>query len=195
MELWIASKNKHKIEEIREILAPFDYQIKSLLDLSEDIDIEETGETFEENAALKATTLAKKFNTVWLSDDSGFEVDALHKKPGVFSARFMGEETPYKEKMNAILHSLEGCENRVCRYVCVLALSYPDGKTMLFRGEVEGYVSLDIIGTLGFGYDPIFFYEPFNKTFGECTELEKNSISHRGKACELLVEFLHENSL
>ncbi len=195
MELWIATQNKHKIDEYKSMLEPLGYQIKTLLDLEEVIDIDETGETFEENAVLKAESLSKRFKTTWISDDSGFEVDALDKKPGVYSARYLGYDTSYKVKNQTILDQIEGTDNRSCRFVCVVALAVYGEKTIFFRGETEGRVAEKITGENGFGYDPIFHYPPLNKTFGEVTEKEKNKVSHRAKACQKLMEYLNEKKL
>ncbi len=195
MELWIATQNEHKIKEYKALLEPLGYTVKTLLDLEKIIDIEETGNTFEENAILKAQTLANQYKTTWLADDSGFEVDALDKAPGIFSARFMGEETSYKVKNQAILDQIEHASDRTCRYVCVLAICGADMDPLLFRGETEGAVAFEASGDNGFGYDPIFYYPDFGKTFAQVSDEEKNSVSHRGKACQLLVEYLNENSI
>ncbi len=195
MELWIATQSKNKINEYEKLLNPLGYHVKSLLDLNELIEIEETGKTFEENAVLKAQTLADRTDRVWIADDSGFEVDALNKEPGIYSARYMGEDTSYDIKNKSILDRIENEDNRVCRYVCVLALCKKNEDPILFKGVIEGEVSKTAKGSFGFGYDPIFYYPEFKKTFAEVSEIEKNSVSHRAKACEKLVEYLNENTI
>ncbi|MFV0479768.1 MAG: RdgB/HAM1 family non-canonical purine NTP pyrophosphatase [Anaerorhabdus sp.] len=192
MELFIASTNAHKIEEFKGILEPLGYVVKSLNDLEEIMDIEETGKTFSDNAKIKAEAIAKKFNIACIADDSGFEVDALNKEPGVLSARYLGHDTSYAYKNQVILERMIGKENRVCRYVCAIALSVPGEETIIFEDIVEGTVANKAIGNHGFGYDPLFYYEPFKTTLANVSEKEKNSISHRGKACAKLVRYLHE---
>ncbi|MFV0380409.1 MAG: RdgB/HAM1 family non-canonical purine NTP pyrophosphatase [Anaerorhabdus sp.] len=193
MEIWIATNNQKKALEYQKIFSPYDIKVKTLIDLENEINIEETSDTYEGNAILKAQTLADMFDTTWLADDSGFEVDALDKEPGVYSARFLGEKTTYEVKNQYIIDKLKDEKNRKCRFVCVIALCKKNKKPELFRGEVEGLVSFKIEGENGFGYDPIFYYPSLNKTFSQLSESKKNEISHRGLACRKLMNYLNEN--
>ncbi|MCI6272984.1 MAG: RdgB/HAM1 family non-canonical purine NTP pyrophosphatase [Erysipelotrichaceae bacterium] len=192
MELFVVTSNQHKIDEFKELLEPLGYKIKSLLDLKENIEIIEDGKTFEENAIIKAKTICERFNITCIADDSGLEIDALNKEPGVLSARYLGHDTSYEYKNNVILERMKDKKDRTCRFVCVIALvSKNEIKT--FRGEVEGKVAYKIKGSNGFGYDPIFFYEPFNDTLANVSSSMKNSISHRGNAIRKMVEYFENN--
>lgn len=195
MELFIASSNKNKIEEFKLMLEPLGYEIKSLKDIPEEIDIEETGETFEENAIIKAQTICNKFGISCISDDSGLEIDALNKEPGVHSARFLGHETSYEYKNAYILDKMKNVDNRTCRFVCSIALCCPNKEPIVFTDTIEGSVAFEIEGNSGFGYDPIFYYEPCHTTLANISENLKNEISHRGKACRQLLGYLNENKI
>ena len=188
-EILIATGNAHKVEEFEEMLKPLGYHVKSLKDLKEKIEIEETGTTFEENSLIKAQTLHKALGCAVMADDSGIMIDALDGAPGVYSARFLGEDTSYEVKNRYILDAVKGKE-RGARFVCVIAYVESDGTAHTFRGEVEGEVASDIIGTHGFGYDPIFYYPPYGTTLANVSEEMKNAISHRGKALKKLVAYL-----
>ncbi len=194
-ELFIASANAHKIEEFKHMLEPLGYEIKSLNDLPETIDIEETGETFEENAIIKAKTISDQFNIPCISDDSGLEIDALNFEPGVQSARYLGHDTSYDYKNSVLLERMKDETNRACRFVCAIALCMPGKDPMVFRDTIEGTVATEIVGKKGFGYDPIVYYEPFKTTLANVSEEQKNSVSHRGKALVKLLEYLNENPI
>lgn len=187
-----ATKNKGKIKEIKEIMKDTDFEIVSLEEAGINIDVEETGTTFEENALLKAQTIMKVSNEIVLADDSGLEVDYLNKEPGVYSSRYMGEDTPYDIKNNHIIKLLEGVEekDRTARFVSVIAAAFPNGETITTRGTIEGIIGYKIDGENGFGYDPIFFVPEFNMTTARMSMEQKNKISHRGKALRAMKEKL-----
>ena len=151
MEIFIATSNKNKVKEFKDMLEPKGYSIKSLNDLDEEIEIEENGQTFEENAIIKASTIAKKFNIVAISDDSGLEIDALNKEPGIYSARYLGHDTSYDYKNSQILLKLKNETNRDCRYVCSIAICYPSGENHVFTGILEGSIAYEMTGSNGFG--------------------------------------------
>jgi non-canonical purine NTP pyrophosphatase (RdgB/HAM1 family) len=177
----VASTNAHKIKEIASILKPHDYDVKSLLDFPEIPDVRETGSTFEENAILKATTIAKVLNQPVLADDSGIEVDALNGMPGVLSARWAGSQKDDSANLNLLLSQLADvpAERRTARYVCVAAYADPAGEIKTARGEWQGQVAFSPKGNSGFGYDPIFLIPKLGKHVAELTETEKDSMSHR----------------
>ena len=185
-KLVFATGNEGKMKEIRSILKDCGYDILSMKEAGIDIDIEENGTTFEENALIKARAVFEhcKDVDVVLADDSGLEVDYLDKAPGVYSARFMGEDTPYSIKNNEIIKRLEGVEEekRTARFVCVIAGVFADGTTCTTRGTIEGIIGYEERGENGFGYDPIFFLLEKGRSTAELDEEEKNAISHRGKA-------------
>ncbi len=177
----VASTNVHKIKEIATILKPYGWDVKSLLDFPNIPDVRETGSTFEENALLKATTIAKVLNQPVLADDSGIEVDALNGMPGVLSARWAGSQKNDEANLNLLLSQLGDVptERRTARYVCVAAYADPAGNSKTARGEWEGQVAFSPKGTNGFGYDPIFLIPELGKHVAELTELEKDAMSHR----------------
>ena len=154
---------------------------------------EETGSTFHDNAILKAQAIVDTFQIPAIADDSGIEIDAFDKKPGVYSARFLGHDTPYDYKNKIILERMENVTNRTCRYVCAIAWCEPDKEPIVFEDTVECEIAKEAKGSNGFGYDPIVYYPPFNKTMAEMTDEEKNSISHRGKAIRKFEKWLNEN--
>ncbi|TLS39204.1 XTP/dITP diphosphatase [Pseudalkalibacillus caeni] len=188
----IASKNKGKIKEFEAMFAKHGIKVYSLYDLEEDYDLEETGTTFEENAALKAETIMEITNTMVLADDSGLVVDALDGRPGVYSARYAGEEKNDEANLQKVLKELEGipAEQRAARFVAVLALSVPGEKTRTFRGACDGIIIDEKRGENGFGYDPIFYLPDKQKTMAEISKEEKNKISHRAAALKKLEEEL-----
>lgn len=190
-----ATSNEGKMTEIRDILKGMDIELLSLKDAGIDIDINEDGTTFEENAIIKSETVCKLTGEVVLADDSGLEVDYLEKAPGVYSARFLGEDTPYSEKNSYIIDRLKNIpdDKRSARFVCVIACSFPDGKTITRKGIVEGYIAKKISGSNGFGYDPIFYLPEYNCTTAEMPTEQKNQISHRAKALEAIKEVLIEH--
>ena len=179
-----ATSNQGKVREIKEILKDEDCEIVSLKEAGIDVDIVEDGETFEENALIKANTIMKLTNTIVLADDSGLEVDYLDKKPGIYSARFLGEDTPQIEKNKYILEKLKNVEEekRTARFICSVACAIPNKESFTVRGILEGKIAHTMDGDNGFGYDPIFYVEEYNKTVAELNSEEKNKISHRGKA-------------
>jgi XTP/dITP diphosphohydrolase len=163
-----------------------------------DIDIEENGNSYEENALIKARAVAKFTDDIVMADDSGLEVDALGKEPGIYSARYLGEDTPYSIKNADIIKRLEGVpdEERTARFVCAIAAVLPDGRELTTRATIEGRIGYEEKGANGFGFDPIFYVPEFGRTTAELSEEEKNRVSHRGKALELMKEELrkYENS-
>ena len=190
----VASTNEGKIREFRQMLEPRGYTVKSLADFDDMPEIEENGTTFAENAVIKAEAVTKRYGIMAVSDDSGLEIDAFDKQPGVHSARWLGHDTPYSEKNRIILEKMKGIENRTCRYVCAIAISRPDQESIVFEDTVECTIAFAPSGTNGFGYDPIIFYPPYGKTMADMTKDEKNAISHRGKAVRKLEEWLENHA-
>jgi len=187
-----ATGNQGKMKEVRLILADTGYEVLSLKDIGYDKEIIEDGKTFEENALIKATTIAKETGDIVLADDSGLEVDYMDKQPGIYSARFLGEDTSYRIKNQYIIDQLKDAkgEERSARFVCAIACAYPDGRTMTTRGTIEGYIGYEERGENGFGYDPIFMYPEFNCSTAELSLEQKNKISHRGKALEAMKKLM-----
>ena len=188
-----ASKNKDKVNEVKEILKGYD--IISMKEAGIDVDIEENGTTFEENALIKARAIMKLTGQITMADDSGLEIDYLNKAPGVYSARFMGHDTSYDIKNKALIQKLEGVKgsDRSGRFVCAIAVCFPDGREIVKRGTMEGLIAEEIKGDNGFGYDPIVYLPEYGKTSGELAPEEKNKISHRGKALALIKEELDKS--
>lgn len=186
----LASNNKDKVKEVKEILKGYD--IISMKEAGIDVDIEENGTTFEENALIKARAIMKLTGQITMADDSGLEIDYLNKAPGVYSARFMGHDTSYDIKNKALIQKLEGVKgsDRSGRFVCAIAVCFPDGREIVKRGTMEGLIAEEIKGDNGFGYDPIVYLPEYGKTSGELAPEEKNKISHRGKALALIKEEL-----
>ncbi|MCR8850167.1 XTP/dITP diphosphatase [Rossellomorea sp. SC111] len=184
----IATKNRGKAKEFQHMFAPYGYEVQTLLDLPHIEDVEETGETFEENAILKAETVAGELGELVIADDSGLAIDALDGRPGVYSARYAGEEKSDEANMEKVLGELEFVEDsdRTARFYCVLAIAGPDMETKTVTGTCEGMILHDKRGTNGFGYDPIFFVPSLEKTMAELTQDEKSQISHRGHALKKL---------
>lgn len=184
-EIIIATKNKGKANEFIDFFSSYGFRALSLLDLSRNIpDIEETGTTFEENAALKAEQISSLLHVPVLADDSGLEIDALNGAPGIYSARYAGEAKNDQENIDKVLVNLTDVpqENRIARFVCVLAVATPGEQTILHRGTCEGSIRTAPKGENGFGYDPIFIPRKSEKTMAELTPEEKSEISHRKKA-------------
>lgn len=191
-----ATGNAGKMKEIRMILADLGLEILSMKEAGVSIDIEENGATYEENALIKARAVAAcAGNDIVMADDSGLEIDYLNKEPGVFSARYMGEDTPYSVKNANLIGRLEGVpeEERTARFVCAIAAVLPGGRELTTRAAIEGRIGYEEKGTGGFGYDPIFYVPELNKTTAELTGEEKNLVSHRGKALQLMKEELRKN--
>lgn len=196
-----ATGNKNKMIEIRMILADIGCKILSQKEAGIQADVVENGQTFEENALIKATTIAdiaRKMpeykNAVVLADDSGLEIDALNKEPGIYSARYMGEDTSYDIKNQALIDRLEGVpdEKRTARFVCAIAAALPDGSTEVVRGTMEGRIGYEITGENGFGYDPIFYLPQFGCSSAELEPEKKNELSHRGEGLRKMRKVLEE---
>ena len=187
-----ATGNEGKMREIRDILADMDAEVVSMKQAGISVEVEENGTTFEENAVIKAKAIAEFTNDIVLADDSGLEVDYLNKEPGIYSARYMGEDTPYSIKNRAILERMEGVpkEERSARFVCAIAAVLPDKEVIVVRETIEGYIGYEIAGCNGFGYDPIFYVDELGCSTAEISEEEKNLISHRGKALRVMREKL-----
>ena len=195
MRVVLASKNKHKLVEISKITEKFGFELVLQSELGVDIDVEETGTTFEENSFLKAEAVMKATGLPALADDSGIAVDALNGEPGVYSARYGFDES--LDDWGRLLLLLKNMEHvpdgqRQARFVCVITMVTPDGKTIQARGEIHGELLREARGENGFGYDPIFYYPPYGKTTAEMEPEEKNAVSHRGNALRVLNEKLKE---
>lgn len=171
------------MKEIREILGDLDIELLSLKDAGIHADIVEDGKTFEENAQIKAKAICELTGEIVLADDSGLEIDYLNKEPGIYSARYMGEDTSYDIKNQALLDRLDGVEDakRTARFVCAIAAAFPDGSTESVRGTMEGIIGHKIAGENGFGYDPIFYLPEYGCTSAELAPEKKNELSHRGE--------------
>lgn len=185
-----ATGNQGKIKEINKIMADCGKTVISMKEAGVSINIEENGISYEENALLKARAVAAYTDAIVMADDSGLEIDFLNKEPGIYSARYMGEDTSYSVKNNHLIKRLEGVpdEQRTARFVCAVAAVMPDGTEIAVRGEMEGRIAYEEKGQNGFGYDPIFFVPEFGRTTAELTDNEKNRVSHRGKALLLMRE-------
>lgn len=191
MRIIFATGNKGKLREIDDILKDLSIPIVSMKDAGITSEPDETGVTFEKNAIIKAKHAAdvlKEKDAIYIADDSGLEVDALGGEPGVYSARYMGEDTPYTVKNKNIIDRLDGVENdkRTARFVCAIAAVLPDGEVVTTRGTIEGKIGYEERGTNGFGYDPIFYLPDMSVSTAELSPDEKNRISHRGRALEAM---------
>ncbi len=196
-ELIIATKNKGKVKEFRDMFSKYGVQIKSLLDFDEEIkDIEEYGTTFEQNASIKAEAISKEYNVPVLADDSGLEIDGLNGAPGVYSARYAGEEKDDQKNIEKVLSELKGSteDARAARFVCAAAVARPGKDTFIKKGFCEGRITLDQRGDNGFGYDSIFVPEGSKRTLAEHTAEEKNSISHRKHAILQLEDWIKQQA-
>lgn len=190
-----ATGNQDKMREIREILSEPGMEILSMKEAGIELDIVEDGTSFEENAMIKASALAKSIqekHTAVMADDSGLEIDYLNKEPGVYSARYMGEDTSYEIKNQQLIKRLEGVpkEQRTARFVCAIAAVFPDGTSCVTRGTIEGYIGWEPAGENGFGYDPIFYVEEYQCSTAQLPPEQKNQLSHRGKALRAMREKL-----
>lgn len=182
--LIFATGNKDKMREIREILADLPVEILSMKEAGIDVEIVEDGDSFEANARIKAETICRVTGELVLADDSGLEIDYLNKEPGIYSARYMGENTSYRVKNANLIERLEGVpdEKRTARFVCAIAAAFPDGTVKIVRETIEGRIGYEERGGNGFGYDPIFQVPEYGCSTAELTDEQKNAISHRGKA-------------
>jgi len=192
MNLVFATNNQHKLEEVSQILGE-KVEILSLADINCDVDIPETADTLEGNALLKAEYIYNNYGINAFADDTGLEIEALNNEPGVYSARYAGEEKSAQANMLKVLEKLEGIENRKAQFRTAISLIL-DGKTYLFEGIIKGTIIKEKRGEAGFGYDPIFMPDGYDKTFAELGNDVKNEISHRALAVNKLCEFLHQNS-
>ena len=195
MKVVLASKNRHKLEEISKITEKFDMELVLQSELGVDIDVEETGTTFEENSFLKAEAVMKATGLPALADDSGIAVDALNGEPGVYSARYgFDESLDDWGRLELLLKNTEDVPDgqRQAQFVCVITMVTPDGRTIQARGEIHGELARAPKGENGFGYDPIFYYPPLGMTTAELSPEVKNSVSHRGNALQILYEKLKE---
>lgn len=188
----IASGNEGKIREFREMLEPEGFAVKTLKDLDGFQEPEETGKTFHDNAIIKAQAVTDQYGIMAIADDSGLEIDVLDKKPGVYSARWLGHDTSYDIKNQKVLELMKDKKDRTCRYVCAIAITRPHQDPVVFEDSVEGEIAYEPAGDNGFGYDPIIYYPPYHKTMAEMNQDEKNGISHRGKAVRKLEKWLNE---
>lgn len=187
-----ATGNAGKIKEINMIMQDTGMEVVSMKEAGITVDVEENGSTYEENALIKARAVAACTDAIVMADDSGLEIDYLNKEPGIYSARYLGEDTSYRIKNANLIERLEGVADaqRTARFVCAIAAVLPDGKELTTRAAIEGRIGYEEKGENGFGYDPIFFVPEFGKTTAELTEEEKNKVSHRGKALQLMKEEL-----
>ncbi len=193
-KLIFATGNEGKMKEVRMILADLDVEVLSLKEAGIEAEAEENGATFEENAKIKAVEIMKRSGEIVLADDSGLEVDALNKEPGIYSARYMGYDTSYHIKNQNLIRRLEGKtgKERSARFVCAIAAAFPDGRVLTTRGTMEGEIGYEERGENGFGYDPIFYLPEYGCYSGELPLEVKNSLSHRGKALRLMKEELRK---
>ena len=197
--LIFATGNQNKMREIREILADLPVEILSMKEAGIEADIVEDGKTFEENAIIKAKTIMELTGELVLADDSGLEIAYNESftagSPGIYSARYMGEDTSYRIKNTSLIERLTGVpdEKRTARFVCAIAAAFPDGTIKTTEGVIEGRIGYEERGENGFGYDPIFYVPEFGCTTAELSEEQKNAVSHRGKALEKMREILKES--
>ena len=187
-----ATGNKDKMREIREIMVDVDVEVVSMKEAGIAVDVVEDGTTFEENSLIKAKAIAEYTDAIVLADDSGLEIDYLDKAPGVYSARFMGEDTSYDIKNQALIDKLDGVpkEARTARFVCAIGAVLPNKETLVVRETMEGYIGYEIAGENGFGYDPIFYLDEFGCSSAALSREQKNEISHRGKALRAMKDIL-----
>ena len=190
MDIVVATNNKGKLAEIKKILK--DHNVMSQNDVGAFVDVDETGTTYEENALLKAQAVRAYTDKIIIADDSGLEVDVLGGEPGLYSARYAGESTTPDQGMDKLLAKLAGFsfKEKTARFICCITLLMPDGTVHTFRGECEGFITAQKRGDHGFGFDPLFWVESYGKTFADISDEEKNRISHRYKALNMLKEFL-----
>lgn len=182
--LIVATKNKGKIAEFKKVLSNMPFDVVTMGDRGIDIDVVEDGVTFEENSLKKAIEICRASKTIVIADDSGLEVDFLNGAPGIYSARFGGPEATDKDRNEKLLNMLKDVpfEKRTARFVCAIAIAFPDGKSFVVRDQCEGFINFECKGNNGFGYDPLFFVQQYGKTMAELDMDIKNQISHRAKA-------------
>jgi len=190
MDVIIATGNKGKLKEFRQLLDGYFDNIYSVKDFGFDVDVEEDGDTFEQNVFIKANYIKEKTDFAVLADDSGLEVDALGGEPGLYSARYAGEDGNDVANRKKLFEKMKGVEDRSAHFVSVVALVMPDGKTYVARGETKGYITKEEQGENGFGYDVMFFSYELGKCFGVASQEEKNLVSHRAKAVKELLKLL-----
>ena len=193
MKIIAATNNKNKVREISEIFTPLGFEVISQSEAGIDVEVEETGSTFEQNALIKARAVAMLTDDYVIADDSGLCVDALGGRPGVMSARYAGSGATDADRIEKLLGELNGETNRSAKFVCSIAFIYPDGRELVAMGEVKGHILDEPRGENGFGYDPVFFSDELSKTFAEATNEEKNSVSHRGRALAAMYEKIINN--
>jgi XTP/dITP diphosphohydrolase len=187
--LVLATTNQNKVKEFQEMLGDFPVQIKSVADFGPIPECIEDGETFDDNAYKKAWHTAKILGLPAIADDSGLVVEALEGAPGVYSARYAGDDASDEDNCRKLLKEMKGKRNRKAAFKCVLSIAVPSGPALTYEGSCEGTILEEKRGESGFGYDPLFYFEKFNKSFAECNSKEKNEVSHRGRA---LAEFRNE---
>ena len=189
-----ATGNEGKMKEVRMILKDLGLPVLSMKEAGVQADIVEDGTTIEENAKIKAVAVQKLTGALVLADDSGLEIDYLNKEPGIYSARYMGEDTPYSVKNANLISRLAGVpdEQRTARFVCAIAAAFPDGQVLTTRGTIEGIIGYEERGENGFGYDPIFYLPEYKKSTAELSPEEKNALSHRGRALRQMEEELRK---
>lgn len=189
-----ATTNQNKVREVKMMMDDMDVELFTLKDAGIDVEIVEDGSTFVENAIIKAKAIMELTCEIAVADDSGLEVDYLNGAPGIYSARYLGEETSYEKKNAHIINELKEAkgDERSARFVCAMAVAFPDGKIETCQGTIEGFIGYEEKGTNGFGYDPIVYVPEYKMTTGEMEPRLKNSISHRGKALEQMKTILKE---
>ncbi len=194
-QIIIATHNANKVKEYKELFAKYGYEVLSLKDVGYTKEIEETGTTFAENAIIKADTLCKFLNKLVISDDTGLMIEALDNKPGIYSARFMGEDTPQEIKNKKIIELMKDKANRKASFTCAIALAIPNKKTQVVEGVINGEIATSLRGDVGFGYDPIFVVPSLGKTYAELGLSGKNEVSHRFLATNKLIDLMKKEGL
>lgn len=191
-QIVFATGNAGKVKEVQAILADLGLQVLTVKEAGICVEPEENGSSYEENALIKARAVAQYTQAIVMADDSGLEIDYLNGEPGIYSARYMGEDTSYRIKNANLIERLSGVpdEQRTARFVCAIAAILPDGRELTARGVIEGRIGYEEAGENGFGYDPIFYVPEFGRTTAQLTPEEKNQVSHRGRALELMKEQL-----
>ena len=192
MRIIAATNNKGKVKEIKSIFGALGLEVSSLHDEGFDIEVEETGDTFEKNALIKARAVAMLTDDIVMADDSGLCIDALDGRPGVYSARYAGEDATDADKINKVLEEMSDKSDRRANFMTAVAVVLPDGTELVTTGEVKGQILTEPVGENGFGYDPIFLSDELKKSFAQATDEEKNSVSHRGRALKAMYEKLKD---